>query len=331
MVRRVYEPLLCFARDVFGERRTRALARPAGDRVMRGLAIATHGQAVKWCPAMTNSLTRSLALAATLGATSALAHFVLEAPLAMYNQNGLGDPQKVPPCGLDNTAVATNKVTTFEAGQTISIRINEKIYHPGHYRVALGLNGPQDIPAEPPVTPGTTDCGSTTIQATPVFPVLADGQLLHSAPFSGAQSFTVKLPSNVTCTNCTLQVLEFMSQHGLNNPGGCFYHHCAVINIRAPDAGTAPVDAGVDAGTPVVDSGTPVVDSGTPVVDSGTPEVDAGASGGEDAGAGGRDAGMQADGGVDPGVIGGCSCSSVDGALALAFAAAAVLLRRRRA
>jgi uncharacterized protein (TIGR03382 family) len=277
---------------------------------------------------------RTLALAATLGATSALAHFVLEAPAAVYNQGPIGDPQKVPPCGQDSSAVATNKVTTFEAGQTITIRINEKIAHPGHYRVALGLNGPQDIPAEPPVTSASTACGATTIQSPPVFPVLADGQLLHTSAFSAPQSFTVKLPSNVTCTNCTLQVLEFMSQHGLNNPGGCFYHHCAVINIRAPDAGPAIVDSGtpeVDAGSFDGEDGGPNGrDAGTAIVDSGTPEVDAGSFDGEDGGTNGRDAGASTDGGVDPGGTGGCSCSSVDGALALALAGAAAVLRRRR-
>jgi MYXO-CTERM domain-containing protein len=44
----------------------------------------------------------------------------------------------------------------------------------------------------------------------------------------------------MTCaSNCVLQVAEFMSDHGLNNPGGCFYHHCANITIQAggTDAG----------------------------------------------------------------------------------------------
>jgi uncharacterized protein (TIGR03382 family) len=52
----------------------------------------------------------------------------------------------------------------------------------------------------------------------------------------------VTLPADKTCTNCTLQVLEFMSNHGLNMPGGCYYHHCATINIVAPDGGTPPED-----------------------------------------------------------------------------------------
>jgi hypothetical protein len=33
----------------------------------------------------------------------------------------------------------------------------------------------------------------------------------------------------VTCDHCTLQVIEFMSQHG----APCFYHHCADISIKA--------------------------------------------------------------------------------------------------
>ena len=69
--------------------------------------------------------------------------------------------------------------------------------------------------------------------------------------FSGPQSFTFKLPTNMTCTgNCVLQVAEFMSDHGLNNPGGCFYHHCANITIQASggtDAGTGE-SGGSDSG-----------------------------------------------------------------------------------
>jgi hypothetical protein len=87
------------------------------------------------------------------------------------------------------------------------------------------------LPEEPPVTAGSTACGSTVIQDPPVFPVLADGELLHTSAFSGPQSFQVTLPPGVTCDHCTLQVIQFMSNHALNNPGGCFYHHCATVSI----------------------------------------------------------------------------------------------------
>lgn len=191
---------------------------------------------------------RGSLLVVLLLSRAALAHFILQAPLAEFDQGILGDPQKAPPCGSDNSAVSTNKVTTFEAGQTITITVNETIYHPGHYRVALGLTGPQDLPAEPTVTAGASACGSVPIDAMPAFPVLADGQLLHTASFGGPKSFQVTIPSNITCTNCTLQVLEFMSSHPLNVPGGCFYHHCATINVVAPSADGGSPDGGTTPG-----------------------------------------------------------------------------------
>ncbi|MFT5434556.1 MAG: hypothetical protein ACI9OJ_005269 [Myxococcota bacterium] len=60
---------------------------------------------------------------------------------------------------------------------TISITSGEKIYHPGHYRVAIAQD-PSLLPEPPPVTVGTTDCGATIIDANPVLPVLGDGLLL---------------------------------------------------------------------------------------------------------------------------------------------------------
>jgi hypothetical protein len=189
------------------------------------------------------------ACASLLGSSVVEAHFMLTAPASWDNQDGQGNPQKSAPCGQADPGaapVATGAVTAFHPGDTITITIDEKIPHPGHYRVALA-NSQAELPADPTVTVGSTACGSAAIQDPPVFPVLADGMLVHTAAFSGPQTFTVKLPDGMTCTKCTLQVEEFMSNHGLNNPGGCFYHHCADISIQAPgtDAGTA-----TDAGTP---------------------------------------------------------------------------------
>ncbi|MBL8912888.1 MAG: hypothetical protein JNM17_19500, partial [Archangium sp.] len=142
----------------------------------------------------------------------------------------------------ENGSTPSGVVTTFVAGQTITIKLSETIFHPGHYRVALGLTGPQDLPAEPPVDAGTTACGSAPIDPNPAFPVLADGLLVHTSALQGKQTIEVTLPADKTCTNCTLQVLEFMSNHGLNMPGGCYYHHCATINVVAPDGGTPNPD-----------------------------------------------------------------------------------------
>jgi MYXO-CTERM domain-containing protein len=201
----------------------------------------------------------------SLAPRDALAHFVLDEPESWRDQNVLGDPQKLGPCGDDGTAAETGAVTAFQTGQTITITIRETIFHPGHYRVALAVNDRSELPEPPPVTAGSTPCGSAPIMDPPVFPVLADGLLVHTSSLSGPQTIEVTLPPDVTCDHCTLQVIQFMSNHGLNNPGGCFYHHCADISIHD----TVVVDAGqsVDAGSSV-DAGQSV-DAG----DNGSPDA----------------------------------------------------------
>lgn len=185
-------------------------------------------------------------LASFLLPAAAHAHFVLQAPASMTEQSGLGDPQKAPPCGYDGTEVETGEITAFQAGETITITIDEVIYHPGHYRVALAVNDPSELPPEPIVTPGVTPCGTAAIDPAPAFPVLADGVLEHSSQFGEPQSFDVTLPDDVNCEACTLQIIQFMSAHGLNDPGGCYYHHCATISISGGAAETTSADGGVD-------------------------------------------------------------------------------------
>jgi hypothetical protein len=195
-----------------------------------------------------------------LAAAPAYAHFVLKTPPAKYEQDLGGGPQKSPPCGQADDPmhppVPTNAVTTLQAGSTIDITIDEIITHPGHYRVLLAPN-PESLPADPPVTAGTMACGSTVITQNPTLPLLADGLLVHTSAFGSPQTMHVTLPAGMTCNNCTLQVVEFMSQHPETPPGGCFYHHCATVNVTAgpvPDAGPNDPDAapgtggGVDAG-----------------------------------------------------------------------------------
>lgn len=192
---------------------------------------------------------RSASLAIAVVSVAALArparaHFELVAPQNWANQDGTGSPQKSAPCGQadpGSPAVATNAVTGFMVGATVTITIDEKIFHPGHYRVALAADM-ASLPADPAVhAGGGTPCGTADIMANPVLPILADNQLVHTSSFSGPQTFQVTLPAGMACTHCTLQVLEFMSNH----PAPCFYHHCANISINATgaDAGPIPADA----------------------------------------------------------------------------------------
>ena len=46
---------------------------------------------------------------------------------------------------------------------------------------------------------------------------------------------------NISCKKCTLQVIQFMEQHAVNNPGMFTYHHCATLQITADSK--KPIDA----------------------------------------------------------------------------------------
>ncbi len=165
------------------------------------------------------------------------AHFVLVTPDAWMSQDALGLPEKLGPCGDEGGGTPTGKVTVFRPGQTIAVTINEVVTHPGHYRVALAVNHRSELPPEPLVTPTRNDpCASAALQSPPTFPILADNVLPHTQAFGAPQTFAVTLPTNVTCTKCTLQVLEFMSNHG----APCFYHHCADISIQAAPETASP-------------------------------------------------------------------------------------------
>lgn len=194
------------------------------------------------------------AASAALCPSAAEAHFALQQPASYSEQNLLGDPQKSEPCGQadpGNPLKETGAVTTYRAGQKITLAIKETIFHPGHYRVQLAKSI-ADLPKDPPVKADMTSaCGSTTIQASPKLPLLADGLLPHTKSFGSPQMVQIQLPADFTCTKCTLQVAQFMSNHPLNNPGGCFYHHCATVTILPADTDGGTVQ---DAGT-VVDAG----------------------------------------------------------------------------
>jgi hypothetical protein len=182
----------------------------------------------------------AVAILGTFAPGIARAHFRLVSPPNWVNQANDGSPQKTGPCGNEPPQTATNMVTTFRPGQTVTFQLNETVFHPGHYRVALA-NTQGMLPKDPDVTPvGTDPCGSTVIEMNPTPPILADGLLKHSMPLNGQQSVMVTLP-NTTCTNCVLQIIEYMSNHG----APCFYHHCAMVNIQG-----TPVDGGtVDSGS----------------------------------------------------------------------------------
>src|SRR6185369_7068351 len=125
----------------------------------------------------------------------------------------------------------------------LHIKVQETVYHPGFYRVALAVNSRAELPPDPQPTTVATDRGpravAGAIQFPPQIPVLADGLFQHTAKPTEPWETDVHLP-NITCAKCTLQVIEFMAQHGLNTDGDYTYHHCADLQITADPS--KPVD-----------------------------------------------------------------------------------------
>ncbi|MEW5742668.1 MAG: SCE4755 family polysaccharide monooxygenase-like protein [Myxococcota bacterium] len=255
-------------------------------------------------------MTRALALTLLLAGTQALAHIKLTSPTSWQVTDSLGNPQKVGPCGEAGTA--SNVVTTVEAGSQLSVEWTDTIFHPGHYRISIAPDM-NDILTPTPVVM-MNDCKSAPIESTPVLPTVADGVFPHTTGSSGmTRSYSITVPM-MSCDDCTLQLMQFMSAH----TPPCFYFQCAKLRIVMPDAGQP--DAGVaDAGQP---------DAGS------QPDAGVDAGQGSDAGVTPQpDAGGSADGGTEPTTSGGCGCSTPSELSALGLVVAAFMLftRRRRA
>ncbi|MBV9504550.1 MAG: hypothetical protein JO323_06040 [Acidobacteriia bacterium] len=185
-----------------------------------------------------------LCAAAVLGAPGAFAHFYLIEPQSTLVEDKLGDPQKLGPCGGTSAdpGTPTNVINKVQGGQKLHIKLQETVFHPGHYRIALALKSRSELPPDSEVVTRNSERGPSSVSAkiqTPKPPVLADGLFTHKT--RPAAPFETDLPlPNITCEKCTLQIIEFMAEHGLNKDGGFFYHHCADLQIVADPA--KPID-----------------------------------------------------------------------------------------
>jgi len=199
---------------------------------------------------------KSFAIAAAAVFASSVwvdAHFVLMMPAATIEQSRNGDPQKVAPCGgvsanptrgtPANPGVPTNAVTEVKGGSNVRLVVQETVYHPGHYRVALARTA-AELPADPQVTTRAGARGeesvSALIQSTPIPPIIADGLFPHTERPTAPFETDIAMP-NINCPRCLLQVVEFMAEHGRNADGDFSYHHCATVNVTADPS--KPIDA----------------------------------------------------------------------------------------
>jgi hypothetical protein len=196
---------------------------------------------------MKRTLILGAAAAAVLMPAAAFAHFILVLPVPTLEQNRLGDPQKKWPCGgtSANPGTPSGAVTAVRGGDELPIKIQETIYHPGHYRIALAVKDVSELPPDPETVTRMTERGpwsvSAKIDPDPKPPVLVDGLFQHTTrPEPGSFFETqLKIP-NINCDNCTLQVIQWMAEHALNADGDYSYHHCATLKITANPA--LPID-----------------------------------------------------------------------------------------
>ncbi len=194
----------------------------------------------------------SLALAAVaIVPQYASAHFKLLEPESSITENQLGDPQKMAPCGGNsekakggaNPGTPSNAITKVTGGQKLHIKLQETVFHPGHYRIALAVNSRTELPADPEAVLRDGAKGPISVSAPIVKPerppVLVDGLWAHTTKMDAPWETDIDLP-NINCAKCTLQIIQFMAEHGRNVDGDFSYHHCADLQITADKS--KPVD-----------------------------------------------------------------------------------------
>lgn len=164
------------------------------------------------------------------------AHFALvQPPSSLATEDG---GKGAPPCG---EGTPSNIVTKVRGGHPIMIKLVEFVPHPGHYRVALSVNSRAELPPDPDVVADKNGQSVSVAIQNPKIPVLVDGLFVHTnASDTVTWQADIMLP-NINCAKCTLQIIEFMAEHGPNVGGGYFYHHCADLQITA-DPGSGPLE-----------------------------------------------------------------------------------------
>ena len=181
-------------------------------------------------------MTRTLLIVVSLvGLQIATAHadIQLAFPLQRYSD------QKNGPCGHANDT-RSETINIFAPGEIITVSWDETVNHPGHFRIAFDDDGHDAF--QDPLSENTCD---TTA------PILAD--CIIDLPDGGGTSYDITLP-DIECENCTLQVIQVITDKLPFGDGNDIYYQCADLALRAgasdndggPDNPDA--DAGADAG-----------------------------------------------------------------------------------
>ncbi|HEX2677615.1 MAG TPA: SCE4755 family polysaccharide monooxygenase-like protein, partial [Polyangiales bacterium] len=201
-------------------------------------------------------LTASLMVTVALGwASQASAHISLEQGGSYMSRDGDG-ALKDGPCGKAGSTRGTAHVYTVEAGSTLHIKLIETIPHPSYFRWAFDQDGqdgfkdpvsmiPIDKTRPCPYQGSPNDhCMADDFYNTPEVLPNMDNLNPHINSASGTPyEWDVKLP-DVTCDNCTLQVIQVMEDpafHGPFDGSADIYHQCidlVLVPKGTPTGGT---------------------------------------------------------------------------------------------
>ncbi len=118
-------------------------------------------------------------------APRAIAHFHLMEPASWLQESQLGDPQKMAPCGGTSAdpGKPTGAVTNVQGGDKLHIRLQETVFHPGFYRVALAVNSRDELPKDPEVkTEPTPERAAVDLRHRHPVPAAAAGARRRTVP-----------------------------------------------------------------------------------------------------------------------------------------------------
>jgi len=185
-------------------------------------------------------LTISLALLAG----EASAHIQLISPVQRHSD------QKAGPCGIGPDDARGPNVTTFKPGEKILVSFDEHVNHPGHFRISFDDDGHDGF-----VDPQAYDDFYTNEYV--LLDEIADKE-------GGIYEVEVTLP-DIECENCTLQVLQTMTDKPPFGPGGGvdFYWQCADIRLAGDGVETTTGEPETTAGDETSSGSTSGTNPGT--------------------------------------------------------------------
>lgn len=147
-------------------------------------------------------------LALGLAAPPAAAHIALTSPPPRSASLKAG------PCGGGPLEARGDVVSTFQGGETIVVRWTETVDHPGHYRISFDGDGQDDF-GDP--------ASFEDLYSNPA--VLIDG-IADESGSNVMYAQEIKLPA-MSCDNCTLQVVQVMTDKAPYGDGNDLYYQCA--------------------------------------------------------------------------------------------------------